>query len=196
MIVLCKTQHVIRGIGLTSWVRSDNTSSLWTQSTAKLPTPQEQQQQLVRNTYIYKHIQNFTFQYNLHVHLHVFSWRQSAPKAITMTIIFKKLLRKMELTSVIRPAAFSEAKATFILFPAFCYVHSEWSVTQKLLYQGENLFRSHHKGCQRVWDLCLSSISQINCKCTYCTIVRKSFLEWLHLIELYVTKSCKKQISS
>lgn len=34
MIVLCKTQHVIRGIGLTSWVRSDNTSSLWTQSTA------------------------------------------------------------------------------------------------------------------------------------------------------------------
>lgn len=34
MIVLCKTQHIIRGIGLTSWVRSDNTSSLWTQSTA------------------------------------------------------------------------------------------------------------------------------------------------------------------
>lgn len=31
----------------------------------------------------------------------------------------------MKITSVIRPATFSEAKATFILFSAFCYVHSE-----------------------------------------------------------------------
>lgn len=62
----------------------------------------------------------------------------------------------MEVTSVIRPATFSEAKATFILFSAFCYVHSEWSVTQKLLNKGENLFRMYHVGCQEVWDLCLS----------------------------------------
>lgn len=34
MIVLCQTVYMARGIGLTSWVRSDNTFSSWTQSTS------------------------------------------------------------------------------------------------------------------------------------------------------------------
>lgn len=92
MIVLCKTQQVIRGIGLTSWVRSDNISSLWTQSTAKFQTPQEQQQQLVRNTYTYK-ISPFsiTFMFTCMPCQH-----QSAPEAILQPLYLRSYLEKGE----------------------------------------------------------------------------------------------------
>lgn len=53
-IVLCKTLYITRGIGLTSWARSDNILSFWTQSASIVQTFQAWQQLGHKHVYTYK----------------------------------------------------------------------------------------------------------------------------------------------
>lgn len=87
------------------------------------------------------------------------------------------------ITSVVW-STFPESEAAFVLFSAFCNVHTEWPVTQELTR--ENTVSTGRKKIQ--WPP-----PQRKPEYTYCTIVCQGFLKGIHFIKFYIAESWKRK---